>query len=53
MVLLRHISLGEAEPSPAPAPPDPPGYMPQNSDPICCQKLDSIARWIEAGALDN
>lgn len=51
MVLLRHISLTDAEPSPAPAPPMDPGYMPQGTpDPICCQKLDAIARWIERGA---
>ncbi|HWU90917.1 MAG TPA: hypothetical protein VN253_26810 [Kofleriaceae bacterium] len=53
MVLLRHISLGEADPAPAPAPPSDPGYMPVNSDPICCQKLDAIARWIEGGAQNN
>jgi hypothetical protein len=53
MVLLRHLSLGDADPSPAPAPPEDPGYMPQNSDPICCQKIDSIVRWIEGGALNN
>lgn len=57
MVLLRHITPGEAEPSPAPAPPDLGndvlGYMPLNSPPICCQKMDSIVRWIEAGALNN
>lgn len=53
MVLLRHISLADADPSPAPAPPSDPGYMPVNSDPICCQKLDALARWIEAGALND
>jgi hypothetical protein len=53
MVLLRHLSLGDADPSPAPAPPEDPGYMPVNSDPICCQKIDALVRWIEAGALNN
>ena len=53
MVLLRHLSLGEADPSPAPAPPPDPGYMPVNSDPICCQKIDAIVRWIEGGAQNN
>jgi hypothetical protein len=50
MVLMRHVSLADAEPSPAPAPPADPGYMPQNSDPVCCQKMDAIVRWIERGA---
>lgn len=58
MVLLRHLSLGDADPSPAPEPPpisnDVPGYMPLGiPDPICCQKIDSLVRWIEAGALNN
>ncbi len=33
------------------APPDDPGFMPPNSKPLCCQKLDAVSRWIEAGAL--
>lgn len=53
MVLLRHLELAEADPSPAPEPPEDVGYMPQASGPICCQKLDAIVRWIEAGALNN
>lgn len=53
MVLLRHVALGEADPAPAPAPPSDPGYMPPNNEPICCQKMDAIVRWIEAGAPNN
>jgi len=52
LVILRHLSLDEADPSPAPAPSGD-RYMPPGTQPICCQKLDAIARWIEAGALDN
>jgi hypothetical protein len=52
MVLLRHIAPADADP-PAGEPPSDPGYMPQNSDPICCQKIDSIVRWIEGGALND
>jgi len=52
MVIMRGITLAEAEPSPAPAPSGD-RYMPLGSPPICCQKLDAIARWITAGALDN
>lgn len=33
------------------APPDDIGFMPQNNKPLCCQKLDAVSRWIEAGAL--
>jgi hypothetical protein len=32
---------------------DPPkevGYMPMANDPLCCQKIDAIERWIVAGA---
>jgi hypothetical protein len=50
MVIMRHLSLDEADPSPAPAPSGD-RYMPLGSPAICCQKLDAMARWIEAGAL--
>jgi hypothetical protein len=52
MVLLRHVPLAEADPAPAPAPTGA-GYMPPNNEPICCQKIDAIVRWIEAGAPNN
>lgn len=52
MVMLRAISLTEADPAPAPAPSGN-RYMPLGSPPICCQKLDAIGRWIAAGALNN
>lgn len=31
-------------------PPDDVGYMPRGNETLCCQKLDAIQRWIEAGA---
>ena len=31
-------------------PPDDVGFMPQNNNTLCCQKLDVVARWIAAGA---
>jgi hypothetical protein len=51
MVIMKHTRLEEADP---PAP-EPVGgrYMPLGTGPICCQKLDAIARWITAGALNN
>ena len=52
MVIMRHVPLDEADPAPAPAPSGD-RYMPLGSPAICCQKLDAMARWIEAGALDN
>jgi hypothetical protein len=53
MVIMRHISLAEADPSPAPEPARG-QYMPQGlTKPICCQKLDAIAAWINAGAPMN
>jgi hypothetical protein len=52
MVILRGISLDEADPSPAP---EPSGgrYMPLGSPIICCQKLEAMKRWIMAGAMNN
>jgi hypothetical protein len=31
-------------------PPDDVGFMPQNNNQLCCQKLDAVSRWIAAGA---
>jgi hypothetical protein len=50
--LLRGIYAEEGEP-PFEAPPDDVGYMPQKMAPLCCQKLEAVRRWIEAGALDD
>jgi len=33
------------------APPEDVGYMPQSNNTLCCQKLEAVRRWIEAGAL--
>jgi len=54
LVMLRHIDPTMAEP-PADDPPVDVGYMPQNAGGavLCCQKLDAIQRWIEAGAPNN
>lgn len=51
MVIMKHTKLSEADP---PAP-EPTGgrYMPLGTGPVCCQKLDAMARWIMAGALNN
>ena len=35
------------------APPQTVGYMPMSNAAICCQKIDAIKRWIEAGAMNN
>ena len=32
-------------------PPSDIGFMPQSNKTLCCQKLDAVARWIQAGAL--
>ena len=34
-------------------PPSDVGYMPMNNNPICCQKMDAIERWITAGAKND
>jgi hypothetical protein len=52
MVILRHLTLDQADPSPAP---EPSGgrYMPLGVPTICCEKLDAMAKWIQDGALNN
>ncbi|MEJ7603777.1 MAG: hypothetical protein WKG01_38170 [Kofleriaceae bacterium] len=54
LVMLRQVTPAMADP-PVGEPPDDVGYMPQNAGGavLCCQKLDAIQRWIEAGALNN
>ncbi|HEY5937818.1 MAG TPA: hypothetical protein VIU61_24385 [Kofleriaceae bacterium] len=54
LVMLRHITPEMADP-PVDEPPADVGYMPQNAGGavLCCQKLDAIQRWIEAGAQNN
>jgi len=49
MVMLHDFDPAKFSP-PQGAVPSDPGYMPQNSPSICCQKIDAIQRWIEAGA---
>lgn len=49
MVMLGDFNPASFSPPQGPVPSDP-GLMPQNSASICCQKIDAIQRWIEAGA---
>jgi hypothetical protein len=50
MLMLRDVPPDMASP-PANPPPGNVGYMPQGSGTVlCCQKLDALERWIEAGA---
>jgi hypothetical protein len=49
MVMLRDIAPAMASP-PASPPPGSVGFMPQAAPTLCCQKLDAIERWINAGA---
>jgi hypothetical protein len=48
MVIMKHTKLEDADPPAT----EPSGgrYMPLGSPPVCCQKLDAIAKWIAAGA---
>lgn len=47
--LLRGIRADEGTP-PFEEPPEDVGYMPMDNDTLCCQKIDAVRRWIEAGA---
>src|SRR5882672_12014400 len=52
MLMLRDVAPAVANP-PAGPPPGNIGFMPQNAGSagtLCCQKLDAIERWINAGA---
>jgi hypothetical protein len=50
--LLHGVKASEGEPAFS-EPPTDVGYMPMNNNPICCQKLDAIERWITAGAKND
>jgi len=43
----------ENELGPFSPPPANVGYMPMSNSPLCCQKIDAIKRWIEAGAAND
>jgi len=50
MLMLRDVPPAMASP-PGKAPPGSVGFMPQNAgSTLCCQKLDTLERWIMAGA---
>jgi hypothetical protein len=51
MLMLQDIEPGMANPPAARLPTS--GPMPQSAEPLCCQKLDAIERWITAGAPNN
>lgn len=49
MLMLRDVAPAMANP-PGSSPPGSVGFMPQAAPTLCCQKLDAIERWINAGA---
>jgi hypothetical protein len=49
MLMLRDVAPGMASP-PGNPPPGSVGFMPQSATTLCCQKLEAIERWINAGA---
>jgi hypothetical protein len=53
MLMLGFVPAAMASP-PGGAPPSSVGYMPQGvPDGLCCQKLEALERWINAGAPNN
>ncbi|HEX3760317.1 MAG TPA: hypothetical protein VHW23_16485 [Kofleriaceae bacterium] len=52
MLMLRDVAPAMANP-PGNSPPGSVGFMPQAAPTLCCQKLDAIERWINAGAPNN
>ena len=50
LMLMLHAFEPAAAIPPGIAPPSTIGYMPQANPTLCCQKLDTVARWITAGA---
>lgn len=49
LFILKGIRADEGTP-PFQEPGESVGYMPQSNSTLCCQKLDVVRRWIEAGA---
>lgn len=49
LYIMHGIRSDEGVP-PFKAPPSNVGFMPQKNSTLCCQKLDALRRWIEAGA---
>jgi len=49
LLMLRDVAPAMASP-PGNPPPGSIGFMPQAAPILCCQKLDAIERWINAGA---
>jgi hypothetical protein len=47
--LMRGVLASEGAP-PFQEPPEDIGYMPMDNNTLCCQKIDAVRRWIEAGA---
>jgi hypothetical protein len=47
--LLRGVYAEQGAP-PFDEPPDDVGYMPMSSSTLCCEKIEAVRRWIEAGA---
>jgi hypothetical protein len=52
LLMLRSFPPDMASP-PAMPPPGDIGFMPQNGDVLCCQKLDAVERWVNDGAPTN
>ena len=50
--LLHGVKAADGDPAFS-EPPSDVGYMPMNNNPICCQKMDAIERWITAGAKND
>jgi hypothetical protein len=50
LLYIMHGIRAEEGVPPFKAPPSSVGFMPQSNSTLCCQKLDAVRRWIEAGA---
>ncbi len=51
--MLNYIAAEKFDPPTVAYPSKDIGLMPQSNPSLCCQKLDAINAWIEAGALNN